>query len=83
MAYSVATLAKKWECSPDTIYALINSGALQSFRLGRKRGIRIAEAEVLRWEESRHTQLETAGSPGTADIGLPTSVLAKIARVRG
>ena len=47
--YSVSSLAEHWGCGTDTIYSLIKSGALQSFRLGGKL-IRIRADEVERFE---------------------------------
>lgn len=33
--YSVATLAQRWECGPDTVYSLIRSGELPRQRSER------------------------------------------------
>lgn len=47
--YSVATLAKHWDCGTDTIYALIRAGSLKAFKLGDKL-LRIRAEEVERFE---------------------------------
>ncbi|MBB3692483.1 helix-turn-helix domain-containing protein [Sphingomonas sp. BK580] len=47
--YSVATLAARWGCGTDTVYALVRSGELRHFKLGGKL-IRIRADEVERYE---------------------------------
>lgn len=47
--YSVATLAERWGCGPDTIYSLIRSGDITAFKLGGKL-LRIRADEVERYE---------------------------------
>lgn len=47
--YSVTGLAEHWGCGTDTIYTLIRSGDLSSFKLGGKL-IRIRADEVERYE---------------------------------
>lgn len=47
--YSVATLARHWECGTDTIYSMIRSGDLQAFKVGGKL-LRIRADEVERYE---------------------------------
>jgi excisionase family DNA binding protein len=47
-AYSVATLAERWDCHQDVVRRLIAKGALQSFRVGAL--IRVSATEVERYE---------------------------------
>lgn len=47
-AYTVASLAREWECSEGVIRKLVASGALRSFRVGIL--IRIPAEEVQRFE---------------------------------
>lgn len=47
--YDVASLATHWGCGTDTVYNLVRSGELQSFKLGGKL-IRIRAEEVERYE---------------------------------
>lgn len=47
--FSVATLAERWGCGTDTVYALVRSGELRAFRLGAKL-IRIKREDVERFE---------------------------------
>lgn len=81
--YSVASLARRWACGPDTVYRLIAIGSLDHFKVGRKRGIRIRGEEVKRWEEQQNMQEATAASGAKVASGLPLSVLAKAGRARG
>lgn len=46
--YTVAELAARWKCAPLTIYNMIYSGKLKSFKLGR--GVRISREAVERYE---------------------------------
>lgn len=66
MAYSVKALAERWDCSQRQIYKLIDSGQLRAFRIATSRkGTRISEEEVTRWESGdspAHTGAETSGS---------------------
>jgi len=51
MAYSVKSLASRWDCSQRHIYKLIESGRLRSFSIADSRkGTRISDEEVSRWE---------------------------------
>lgn len=47
-AFTIATLAREWECSEGVIRKLVASGALGSFRIGTL--IRIPADEVQRFE---------------------------------
>jgi len=47
-AYTITTLAERWACSRGAIYALIESGALHTFRIGKN--LRITAEEVRRFE---------------------------------
>ena len=47
-AYTVATLAQRWECSTGVVRKLIQRGDLSCFRIGTL--IRISAAEVERFE---------------------------------
>jgi excisionase family DNA binding protein len=46
--YSVAKLARRWDCSEGLIYKLISNGTLKCFRPGTL--IRIRASEVERYE---------------------------------
>lgn len=84
MAYSVKALAEKWECSPKHIYNLIHRGHLKSFSIGLRRGTRITDKEVERWEESGENLAgaEMAASEGKKDYELPTNAISALARIR-
>lgn len=45
---TVGEIAQRWRCNPTTVYALLQSGKLKGFKLGR--GVRVARAEVERYE---------------------------------
>ena len=47
-AFTVASLAREWECSPGVVRKLVASGALRCFRIGTL--IRIPAEEVQRFE---------------------------------
>lgn len=85
MPYSVKALAERWQCSPRHIYDLIDAGKLSTFSIGSKRGTRISDAEVERWEsgEKRHTETETSSSGSREDGGLPIGAIRALASVRG
>lgn len=85
MAYTVKGLAEKWECSPKHVYNLIHSGHLRCFSIGTRRGTRISDKEVERWEESEKNLIgtETSRSDGQMGGGLPTTAMAALANVRG
>ena len=60
--YSVKTLAERWECSEDTVRALITAGRLPAFRVGGKL-LRISAEAVERWESAgENTRLADTGS---------------------
>ncbi len=60
--YTVSTLAERWGCSPDAVYALIRKGELKAFRVGGKL-LRIQASEVERWESAGASiQSESTGS---------------------
>lgn len=82
MAYSMKTLAERWQCSERHIYNLIKSGKLKTFSIsavgeadaGRK-GIRISEETVREWESGQapsNTETATSPSDDRAAIGSPT-----------
>ena len=77
MAYSVKSLATRWQCSERHVYNLIDRGELRSFCIGRGKGKRISDEEVQRWERSEKASTETATCPleNPASIGLPTSIM--------
>lgn len=49
--FTVDSLAERWSCSPGAVRNRIKAGELQAFRVGNL--IRIAVAEVMRFEEPR------------------------------
>lgn len=63
--FTVASLAARWDCSPDFIYAQIRANRLRATRLGGKL-LRIGAQEVERWESGG------AGTP-TGHTGLGSS----------
>lgn len=87
MPYTVKTLAKRWSCSDKHVYNLIAGGQLKSFAIGLKRGTRISDAEVQRWEEKEksHIGMGTLASENQTDGGLPASSMRALtsANVRG
>lgn len=46
--FTVAELAERWKCTERTVYNMIGSGRLKSFRLGH--GVRIPREVVERYE---------------------------------
>lgn len=77
MAYSVKRLAERWECSERHIYNMIASGHLSTFSIGTKRGTRISDEEVTKWESSQksHTGTGTPSLESLPDGTLPTSLM--------
>ncbi|CCB64421.1 conserved protein of unknown function [Hyphomicrobium sp. MC1] len=63
MAYTVKALAEHWSCSPKHVYNLIDAGQLHPFYIGKRRGTRISEGEVERWEKSQSNLTQTTASP--------------------
>lgn len=53
VSYTVAELAARWNCHPQTIRRMIADGVLKAFRVGRE--WRVAE-EVVKWIETRQLQ---------------------------
>jgi len=53
-AFRTVDCAERWKVSETKVRAMIRSGELQKLPFGGKL-IRIAEAEVLRWEEKKNT----------------------------
>ena len=76
MAYSVKRLAEKWECSERHIYNLIASGHLESFSIGTRRGTRISDEEVSKWESKQKCLTETEKLP--SDNQMASTLLASI-----
>ena len=62
-AYTVAQLAERWSCSDGTIYGLIRSGDLRSFRIGTL--IRVSADEVERVECASSSTGESGQSSDT------------------
>ena len=57
--YTPATLAERWECSPEHVRRLLNTGQLEGFRLGDKLWrIRVEDVEEF---ESQATPPNNAG----------------------
>lgn len=57
----VRTLAERWECSPRSIYRMIESGHLEPWHpsgLPGKRGLRITVASVIKIETERSIKPE-------------------------
>lgn len=82
--YTVQDLAAAWSCSTGQVYALIRRGELRAFRIGRRRGLRITQGEVDRWEEEsakRLVESEELSSEtdtpfsGTSPVGLSRSLI--------
>lgn len=65
-AYTVKRLATDWGCSARTIYSLIDAGDLVAFSIG-KRGLRISEDEVQRWQNANSRRTKTENSPLDSD----------------
>lgn len=84
-AYTVSALADRWQCSEQHVYNLIKSGALTTFQIGTRRGTRISEDEITRWESGKKKATATAAShsENQPDGGLPTGAMAALASVRG
>lgn len=59
--YSVAQLAERWGFDDSHIYRMIKRGEIATFRFGG-RAIRIAAAEVDRWENTGLTPSVNTGS---------------------
>jgi predicted DNA-binding protein YlxM (UPF0122 family) len=77
MAYSVKSLADKWEVTEQHLYDMIRRGDLATFKIGLKRGLRISDEEVQRWESGAKSLTETQTSPSDALTAgtLPTSIM--------
>ena len=50
-AYTVTSLAERWDCSKDVLYDMLRDGRLRAFRVGK--ALRISPEEVRRIEEGR------------------------------
>lgn len=48
--YSTTDLVQRWQCSPDLVYSLLESGKLKGFKLGR--WWRITEEAILAFESA-------------------------------
>jgi excisionase family DNA binding protein len=48
-SWTIRNLAEKWNCSIPTIYARINEGSLQAFKVGKN--TRITDESVKRYED--------------------------------
>ncbi len=53
MSFTVAELADRWNCHPETVRRMIASGELRAFRVGRE--WRVAVEEVT-WKETKQSQ---------------------------
>lgn len=85
-AFTVASLAEKWQCSKRTIYSMIEDGSLRTFTIGR-RGLRVSAEEAQRWEREREersaTGREIAPLGGAGASLLPTSAIRALASAKG
>ena len=85
--FTVGSLAEHLECSTGTIYNLINAGELVAFKVGKRRGWRIARVEVERWQNEKGKVeahgLETSPSDDEVNSTLPTAQLKALASVSG
>ena len=76
-AWAVKDLAAAWGCSTSAIYAMIDEGALHTFTIGRKRGIRITDEEKRRCESANRKAIETETSLSASETvpPLPTTAM--------
>ena len=85
-AYTAKSLAAHWSCSVRQIYDLIEEGELTAFGIG-KRGLRITEEEVRRWEgrdaRTNRIELENTPSDGVVTSPLPISAIRSLVAVKG
>ncbi len=56
--YTPPEVARRWHCKPDTVRALLTSGKLRGFKVGRSHW-RISEAAVLAYERGEAPAVET------------------------
>jgi excisionase family DNA binding protein len=62
--FTTQALAERWECSPNTIRAMIHRGELKAFKVGGKL-LRVSADEVEKWETAEKTE----GSSGSEANG--------------
>lgn len=73
--FNVASLAQRWDCGTDAVYAMIKSGQLAHFKVGNKL-YRISAVEVERHEcqntASNDTEMssQSSGSKTANDTGI-------------
>ena len=78
--YSVPTLAERWGCGTDTIYTLIRSGDLTSFKLGGKL-IRIRADEVERYECRSTASNDTEASSPSSGLKMVSDTATRLERL--
>jgi excisionase family DNA binding protein len=59
--YTVALLAERWQCSPESIYALIRKGELKAFTIGGK--LWRIRADVVDLWEGGQTEMGSEHNP--------------------
>jgi excisionase family DNA binding protein len=80
-AYSVRRLSEEWDCPPKVVYNLIESGELEAFMIGEKRGYRIRVEEIERWEREnlKRTGAMTADSDDETTDTLSSTAMRALA----
>ena len=78
--YRVANLARRWDCSPGKIRAMIADGRLPCLRLGTM--IRIPAAAVEALETEWTTRPASAASPGATPGTATTAAVASLRAAR-
>ncbi len=66
--------APLWQCLPEPLHSLIESGPSQSWRLGDEQQI-LVQADGDRWLKVRCTSIESEGVSPVDDIAFPTLIL--------
>jgi len=60
----IRDVAKRLNCSPSNVYALIASGELEAYRVGRgKCGLRFDDEQITAFLERRRTSIEEVAKP--------------------
>lgn len=80
MIYTARTLARRWQCTPQTIYNLRAEGKLRGFKLGGKLW-RITEDEITALEGSRGDGA-SCGRKADVDIGGALSQKVRLKRAQ-
>lgn len=86
LAFTPASLANRWSCSPRTVRNLIRDGSLRAFRIGDKL-LRISHFAVEQFEQCQNTDSPGSGenSPSsgmTADAAFATRLALTVARTQ-